>query len=77
MPQITSQIATILHDGQTDKHEKIKRLRQLELDARAKERGATEGFTPVDGDDGEDLKAIEHALMRLGEEAVDPGAATL
>jgi predicted dinucleotide-binding enzyme len=50
---------------------------QLEADSLAKERSATEGMTPVDGDDGEDLKTIENALRRLGEEPVEAGAATL
>jgi hypothetical protein len=32
---------------------------------------------PVDGDDGEDLHAIEIALRKLGAEPVTGGAATL
>lgn len=77
MPRIETQIASILQDRNTDKPEKVARLRQLEADARARERGATEGLAPVRGNDGEDLKAIEQALLQLGEPALDPGAATL
>lgn len=77
MPNIKRQIVTLLQDETLDKPSKIEKLRQLELDARAKERAATEGLTPVDGDDGEDLKTIEQALARLGETTLDPGAATL
>ena len=34
-------------------------------------------MTPVDGDDGEDLKAIEQALRKLGEQPVEGGANSL
>ncbi|MHB1110650.1 MAG: hypothetical protein ACYCZU_10085 [Devosia sp.] len=57
--------------------EKIHVLRQMEADSLSKERSATEGMTPVDGDDGEDLHAIEMALRKLGQQPVEGGAATL
>jgi hypothetical protein len=34
-------------------------------------------MTPIDGDDGEDLKAIEQALRKLGQEPVEAGANSL
>jgi predicted dinucleotide-binding enzyme len=74
---IKRKIVSILNDEQTPDAEKIVILRQLEADSISKERSATEGMVPVDGDDGEDLKTIEMALRRLGEEPVDAGAASL
>lgn len=47
------------------------------LDSLSKERSATEGMTPVDGDDGEDLKSIEQALRKLGQEPIEAGANSL
>jgi hypothetical protein len=70
-------IVTILKDDHLPEGEKIHVLRQLEADSLSKERSATEGMTPVDGDDGEDLKAIEMALRKLGQEPVEAGAASL
>jgi hypothetical protein len=70
-------IVTILKDEQMAPDEKINVLRQMEADSLSKERSATEGMTPADGDDGEDLHAIEMALRKLGQEPVDGGAATL
>ena len=77
MTHIKRKIVSILNDQQTPDAEKIVILRQLEADSISKERSATEGMVPVDGDDGEDLKTIEMALRRLGEEPVDAGAASL
>jgi len=77
MTHIKRKIVTILTDDQIPAEEKIIVLRQLEADTLSKERSATEGMTPVDGDDGEDLKAIENALRRLGAEPVEGGAASL
>ena len=70
-------IVTILKDDHLREDEKIHVLRQFEADALSKERSATEGMTPIDGDDGEDLKAIEMALRKLGQEPVEGGAASL
>ncbi|MDB5542072.1 MAG: hypothetical protein JWQ89_3799 [Devosia sp.] len=77
MTHIKRQIVTILTDDQMPDDEKIVILRQLEADSLSKERSATEGMTPVDGDDGEDLKTIENALRRLGQQPVEAGAASL
>lgn len=77
MTHIKRKIVSILNDEQTPDAEKIVILRQLEADSISKERSATEGMVPMDGDDGEDLKTIEMALRRLGEEPVDAGAASL
>ena len=77
MPHIKRKIVTILTDDHLPEAEKVRILRQLEADTLSKERSATEGMTPVDGDDGEDLKTIENALRRLGQEPLEHGAATL
>jgi hypothetical protein len=77
MSHIKRQIVTILKDETLEDNEKVEVLRQLEADTLSKERSATEGMTPVDGDDGEDLKAIEQALRKLGEHPVEAGANSL
>lgn len=77
MTHIKRKIVTILADDLMPQDEKVIVLRQLEADSLSKERSATEGMTPVDGDDGEDLKTIENALRRLGQEPVEGGAASL
>ena len=77
MTHIKRKIVTLLTDDQLADDEKIAILRQLEADSLSKERSATEGMTPVDGDDGEDLKTIENALRKLGQEPVEAGAASL
>lgn len=77
MSTIKRRVVTILTDTDLPEDEKITVLRQLEADSLSKERSATEGMNPVDGDDGEDLKAIEMALRKLGQEPVEAGAASL
>ena len=77
MSHIKRQIVTILKDQALEDSEKIEVLRQLEADSLSKERSATEGMTPIDGDDGEYLKAIEQALRKLGQEPVEAGANSL
>jgi len=77
MTHIKRKIVTILTDDHLPEDEKVTILRQLEADTLSKERSATEGMTPVDGDDGEDLKTIENALRRLGQQPVETGAASL
>lgn len=77
MSHIKRRIVTILKDDHLDEAEKVEVLRQLEADSLSKERSATEGMTPVDGDDGEDLKAIEQALRKMGQQPVEAGAASL
>ena len=77
MSNIKRRIVTILKDDHLPEEEKIHILRQLEADSLSKERSATEGMAPVDGDDGEDLHAIEIALRKLGQQPVEGGAASL
>lgn len=77
MSHIQRQIVTILKNDELRDNEKVEVLRQLEADSLSKERSATEGMTAVDGDDGEDLKAIEQALRKLGERPVEAGANSL
>ena len=77
MSHIKRQIVTILTNDELDDGQKVEVLRQLEADSLSKERSATEGMTPVDGDDGEDLKSIEQALRKLGREPVEAGASSL
>jgi hypothetical protein len=77
MSHIKRRIVTILKDDQLDETEKVEILRQLEADSLSKERSATEGMTAVDGDDGEDLKAVEQALRKLGQQPVEAGASSL
>lgn len=77
MTHIKRKIVTVLTDDHIPEDEKVTILRQLEADTLSKERSATEGMTPVDGDDGEDLKTIENALRRLGQQPVEGGAASL
>jgi hypothetical protein len=77
MSHIKRQIVTILNDDQLEDSEKVEVLRQLEADTLSKERSATEGMTPIDGDDGEDLKSIEQALRKLGQQPVEAGASSL
>ena len=77
MTHIKRKIVTILNDEHLPDSEKIVILRQMEADSLSKERSATEGMLPVDGDDGEDLKTIENALRKLGEQPVEAGAASM
>ena len=77
MAHIKRRIVTILKDDHLAQEEKILILRQWEADSLSKERSATEGMPAVDGDDGEDLHAIEIALRKLGAEPVMGGAASL
>ena len=77
MTHIKRKIVSILTDDHIPDAEKISILRELEADSLSKERSATEGMTPVDGDDGEDLKTIENALRRLGQQPMEHGASSL
>lgn len=77
MAHMKRRIVTILKDDNIAEEEKIIILRQWEADSLSKERSATEGMGPVDGDDGEDLHAIEIALRKLGQQPVAGGAASL
>ena len=77
MSNIKRQIASVLMDDELKDDQKVEALRQLEADALSMERSATEGMAPVDGDDGEDLKAVEQALRNLGQQPVEAGANSL
>jgi hypothetical protein len=77
MSHIKRRIVTILKDDELEQGQKVEILRQLEADTLSKERSATEGMTPIDGDDGEDLKTIEQALRKLGQQPVEGGAASI
>lgn len=77
MTHIKRKIVTLLTDDHLPDDEKVIILRQLEADSLSKERSASEGMTAVDGDDGEDLKTIENALRRLGQQPIEGGAASL
>ena len=76
-PGIKEAIDRVVADPNLSKDKKVAKLRQLEADALAKQRGGTEGLEPNRPDDGEELRAIERALMSLGETAVDQGPASL
>ena len=75
MPHMKRRIVMLLKDDGLDTGQKIAALRRMEEDSLAKERSATEGMIPVDGDDGEDLKAIEQALRKLGQQPLGAEAA--
>jgi hypothetical protein len=75
MPHLKRRIVQLLKDDSLNEDQKIEVLRRLELDSLAKERSATEGMIPVDGDDGEDLKTIEQALRKLGQPPLGSEAA--
>jgi hypothetical protein len=77
MTHIKRKIVTLLTDELIPQDEKVIILRQLEADSLSKERSSSEGMTAVDGDDGEDLKTIENALRRLGQQPVEGGAASI
>ena len=77
MSHMKRRIVTMLKDSHLPEEEKVRVLREWEADSLSKERSATEGMAPVDGDDGEDLHAIEIALRKLGQEPVTGGAASL
>lgn len=74
---VKGRVDAILHDTTIDDAAKIKKLRQMEADAMARERASTEGMTAPSSPDGEELKAIEKALTKLGEAAADTGPASL
>jgi len=76
-PTVRELIDSVLSNASLAKAQKIAKLRQLEADALAKQRGGTEGLATNRPDDGEELRAIERALMSLGEAAVDQGPASL
>jgi len=70
-------VESILSDDKLNRDAKVAKLRQVETDALARQRAATEGMAASPSRDGEDLKIVERALMSLGEAAVDQGPASL
>ncbi len=74
---VKGRVDAIVHDTTIDRAAKVKKLRQMEADAMARDRATTEGMTAPVSRDGEDLKAIEQALTELGEDAADTGAASI
>lgn len=70
-------IEALMADAALGKTEKIEKLRQMEADARARERASTEGMATPSQREGAELKAIESALAALDEPAADPGASSL
>lgn len=74
---VKGRVDTILHDTTIDDAAKIKKLRQMEADAMARQRATSEGMTAPVSRDGDELKSIEQALTALGEAAADTGPASL
>ena len=70
-------VQQIVEDGQLPAAQKIKRLLQLESDARALQRAASE--SPMNDDDGweDDLRQIRLELDKLGWAKPEKGAASL
>ena len=70
-------VQQIVDDGQLPPTEKIKKLLQLESDARALQRAASE--SPMNDDDGweDDLRQIRLELDKLGWDEPENGAASL
>ncbi|MCO5072432.1 MAG: hypothetical protein M9944_14610 [Rhizobiaceae bacterium] len=70
-------VQQIVEDGQLPAAQKIKRLLQLESDARALQRAASE--SPMNDDDGweDDLRQIRLELDKLGWDKPEKGAASL
>ena len=70
-------VQQIVDDGQLPPTEKIKKLLQLESDARALQRAASE--SPMNDDDGweDDLRQIRLELDKLGWDKPEKGAASL
>lgn len=74
---VQQRVESLLHDDALDRDAKIKKLRQMEADAKARQRATTEGMTSPTSRDAEDLKIVEKALIALGEAAADTGPASL
>lgn len=70
-------IQEIMRDDTLDRDTKVEQLREIETEARALERAASESsMNPEDGWDT-DLRAVRLALDRLGAKEPGKGAATL
>lgn len=70
-------IQELVEDKSLDTEKKIKRLREIETEARALQRAASE--SAMNADDGweNDLRAVRKALEKLGAEEPRKGAASL
>jgi|JI10StandDraft_1071094.scaffolds.fasta_scaffold30662_7 hypothetical protein len=75
--EVERRVESLLHDEALDRAAKVSKLRQMEADAMARQRASTEGMSPAASRDAEDLKAVEKALLELGETAIDTGPASL
>lgn len=76
-PDLKQRLDAICNDTALSENDKISTLRQMAADALAKQRATNENMPSPRGEDGEELKIIENALLGLGVESLDPGAATL
>ncbi len=70
-------VQEIMQDGSLGRKDKIARLREIEIEARALQRSASEG--PMNAEDGwdADLREVRLALEKLGADDQRKGAATL
>lgn len=70
-------VQEIVEDASLSTEQKIDELREIESEARALQRAASE--SPMDGDDGwqDDLRQVRIALEKLGATEPKKGAATL
>lgn len=70
-------VQEIVHDNSLSRKDKIARLREIETEARALQRSASE--SPMNADDGwdADLREVRLALEKLGADDQRKGAATL
>jgi len=76
-PDLKQRLDAVCDDPALSDSEKISALQQMAADALAKQRATNENMPSPRGEDGEELKIIENALLRMGVESLDPGAATL
>lgn len=76
-PDLKQRLDAICDDPALRDSDKIALLQQMAADALAKQRATNENMPSPRGEDGEELKVIENALLRMGVESLDPGAATL
>jgi hypothetical protein len=75
-PDFKQRLNELCSDPALSDADKIATLRQMAADALAKQRATNENMPSPRGEDGEELKIIENALLGFGIE-IDPGAATL
>lgn len=70
-------VKEIMDDSAMPVDEKVSELRKLRIEARDLQRAATE--SPMDADDGlqDDLRIVDKALLQLGTDIEEKGAATL